>query len=166
MAPQTLSGRTISARTVAGQLRPHTATAQAGVPAYQALAEGLRRLVADGRILDGTRLPSERELTSALRVSRTTVAGAYAVLRDRGYLVSRRGSGSVVRVPGGPSAGGSLPSGDGPGVAVDLSIAAPSAPPGMADAFESAVTELPRHLSGTGYSPFGLPELRELLAQG
>jgi len=166
MAPQTLSGRTISARTVAGQLRPHTATAQAGVPAYQALAEGLRRLVADGRILDGTRLPSERELTSALRVSRTTVAGAYAVLRDRGYLVSRRGSGSVVRVPGGPSAGGPLPSGDGPGVAVDLSIAAPSAPPGMADAFESAVTELPRHLSGTGYSPFGLPELRELLAQG
>jgi len=157
--------RTVSARTVAGQLRTGAPTAQPGLPAYQSLAEGLRRLVADGRILDGTRLPSERELTSAVGVSRTTVAGAYAVLRDRGYLVSRRGSGSVVRVPGGPSAGGPLSPGDGRDVAIDLSIAASSAPPGTAEAFEEAVRELPRHLGGTGYSPFGLPELRELLAQ-
>ncbi len=157
--------RSVSARTVAAQLTTARLPTQPGHPAYQVVAEGLRRLVADGRILDGTRLPSERELTTALGVSRTTVTGAYAVLRDRGYLVSRRGSGSVVRLPGGPSAGGPLTPGDAHGVVTDLSIAAPSAPPGVAEAFEEAMTELPHHLAGTGYSPFGLPELRELLAQ-
>ena len=153
--------RTVSARSIIGQLG---AVPSAGGPAYQELAEGLRRLVADGRILDGTRLPSERELTAALGVSRTTVAGAYAVLRDRGYLHSRRGSGSVVTVPGGRRAGGPLHPGATSDADIDLSIAAPSAPPGMAEAFEDAVQELPHHLSGAGYSPFGLPELREVLA--
>lgn len=63
-------------------------------PAYLGLADGLRMLVSDGRIAPGTRLPSERELTLELGVSRTTVSRAYAVLRDRGFLSSRRGSGS------------------------------------------------------------------------
>ena len=57
-----------------------------GRPAYRALADALRLAVADGRIAVGTRLPSERELTAALDVSRTTVTRAYAVLRDSGYL--------------------------------------------------------------------------------
>ena len=69
-------------------------------PAYKGLAEGLRVLLTDGRIPAGTRLPSERELTEALDVSRTTVARAYAELRDHGFLVSRQGSGSVTRLPG------------------------------------------------------------------
>ncbi|WP_048554368.1 GntR family transcriptional regulator, partial [Nostocoides japonicum] len=64
-------------------------------PAYRALADGLRLLVADGRIPAGTRLPSERALTGALGVSRTTVTRAYAVLRESGWLTSRAGSGSV-----------------------------------------------------------------------
>lgn len=157
--------RTASARTVAGQLRTGATVTQTGLPAYQAMAEGLRRLIADGRILDGTRLPSERELTAALGVSRTTVSGAYAVLRDRGYLISRRGSGSVVTVPGERSNAQPLSPGDGNEVVINLSIAAPSAPLGVAEAFEEAVTELPRHLGGPGYFPFGLPELRELVAQ-
>ena len=157
--------RTVSASTVVGQLRSGAPQTHSCTPAYQALAEGLRRLVADGRILDGTRLPSERELTSALGTSRTTVTAAYAVLRDRGYLVSRQGSGSVVTVPGGRAGGGPLAPGDTSGDVIDLSIAAPSAPPGMAEAFEEAVRELPHHLGGAGYSPFGLPELRELLAE-
>ncbi len=164
MVDDPVPGRTVSARSVARQLGASPASQQ-GLPAYQGLAEGLRRLVADGRILDGTRLPSERELTAALGVSRTTVAGAYAVLRDRGYLHSRRGSGSVVTIPGGRRSGGPLHAAEDDGVVLDLSIAAPSAPPGTAEAFEEAVHELPRHLGGAGYSPYGLPELRELLAQ-
>ena len=39
-------------------------------------------LIGDGRIPAGTRLPSERELTEALGVSRTTVTRAYATVRD------------------------------------------------------------------------------------
>ena len=160
-----MATRTVSASTVVGQLRTGTPQTHPAAPAYQALAEGLRRLVADGRILDGTRLPSERALTAALGASRTTVAAAYAVLRDRGYLVSRQGSGSVITVPGGRAGSGPLSPGGSGGDVIDLSIAAPGAPPGMAEAFEAAVGELPRHLGGAGYSPFGLPELRELLAQ-
>ena len=47
-------------------------------PAYAGLADALVLLIGDGRIPAGTRLPSERELTEALGVSRTTVTRAYA----------------------------------------------------------------------------------------
>ena len=57
-------------------------------PAYRALADRIRLLIADGRVVVGTRLPSERDLTTALGVSRTTVTRAYAVLRDSGYAVA------------------------------------------------------------------------------
>jgi DNA-binding transcriptional MocR family regulator len=173
-----MAGRTISARSVAGLL-PEP---EPGVPAYQSLAEGLRRLVADGRILRGTRLPSERELTAVLGVSRTTVSSAYALLRERGYLHSRRGSGSVAAIPGlggpggapggplggplgAPGLGGGLlaPGGAGEGV-LDLTCAAPGAAPGTAAAYEDAVAELPRYLTGTGYDPNGLPQLRAAIA--
>ncbi|MEO3938445.1 PLP-dependent aminotransferase family protein [Dermatophilaceae bacterium Soc4.6] len=143
--------------------------------AYRVLAEGVRRLVADGRILAGARLPSERDLTTALGVSRTTVSSAYAVLRDRGYLLSRRGSGSVVslptgRVPGGPllpADGADTDGTDGTDVSdvIDLTLAAPRAPDGLTEAFEEALAALPHHLGGTGYHPFGLLEVRELVAE-
>src|SRR5687768_9025002 len=68
-------------------------------PAYLGISDGLRLLISDGRIPAGTRLPSERELTVALGVSRTTVTRAYAHLKEAGYLSSRQGSGSVTRLP-------------------------------------------------------------------
>ena len=78
-------------------------------PAYRGLAEGLRVLITDGRVPVGVRLPSERELTEALGVSRTTVTRAYAELRDHGFLVSRQGSGSVASLPDGPRPPGRPP---------------------------------------------------------
>ena len=54
-------------------------------PAYAGLADALVLLIGDGRIGFDTRLPSERELTDSLGVSRTTVTRAYAALRDAGY---------------------------------------------------------------------------------
>lgn len=51
-------------------------------PAYRALADRIRLLIADGRVIVGTRLPSERDLTVTLQVSRTTVSRAYAVLTE------------------------------------------------------------------------------------
>src|SRR5690606_19232199 len=68
-------------------------------PAYRGLAEAIRSLISDGRVPVGVRLPSARELSDALGVSRTAVARAYAELRDRGYLHSRQGSGSVASLP-------------------------------------------------------------------
>ncbi|GAA4408073.1 PLP-dependent aminotransferase family protein [Fodinibacter luteus] len=137
-----------------------------GRPAYRALADALRLAVADGRIAAGTRLPSERDLTAALDVSRTTVTRAYAVLRESGYLTSRRGSGSVATLPSGarPRGAGSLfPADAGEGI-IDLTCAATRAPAGVLEAYERAVQQLPAHLTGAGYLTLGMPELREVIA--
>jgi DNA-binding transcriptional MocR family regulator len=135
-------------------------------PAYQVFADKLRLLIADGRIAVGTRLPSERDLTGALAVSRTTVSSAYAVLRERGYLTSRRGSGSVVSLPAGAvrrdtglHLAARVPEGT-----IDLTCAAQRAPAGMTRAAEAAIAASPGYLSGSGYLLNGVPELREAIA--
>lgn len=135
-------------------------------PVYAALADGLRMLISDGRVTAGTRLPSERELTAELGVSRTTVTRAYDLLRERGYLRSRQGSGSIATVPhvrGGRSDTVLAPTHAG-GDAIDLTCAAPGSPPGVAAAFQAAVEQLPDYLAGTGYFPSGLPALKERIA--
>jgi DNA-binding transcriptional MocR family regulator len=136
-------------------------------PAYRGLAEGLRVLITDGRVPVGVRLPSERDLTDALEVSRTTVARAYAELRDHGFLTSRQGSGSVASLPTSRGHRGDhlLPPGDLPEDKVDLTCAAPLPGPGVLGAFERAVADLPAYLAGTGYYPSGLPVLREAVAE-
>ncbi|MEO7944094.1 MAG: PLP-dependent aminotransferase family protein [Marmoricola sp.] len=135
-------------------------------PAYRGLAEGLRVLITDGRVPVGVRLPSERELTEALEVSRTTVTRAYAQLRDHGFLLSRQGSGSVASLPASRGHRGDhlLPPGDLPEDKIDLTCAAPVPGPGVLAAYERAVGELPGYLAGTGYYPSGLPSLREAVA--
>ncbi len=135
-------------------------------PAYLSIADGLRLLVTDRRIPPGTRLPSERELTVALGVSRTTVTRAYAHLRDQGFLASRQGSGSVVQLPTGSTPSDMLLD-PGPGGAdtINLTCAAPMAPSGVTAAYEAALAELPAHLPEYGYFPSGLPALREAIAR-
>jgi hypothetical protein len=148
-----------------------------GGPSYRALADRIRRLVLDGRLPPSTRLPSEREFARALGASRTTVASAYAVLRESGFLASRRGAASRIQVPpgagapGGTGASGAPGKGGGvivpapdPDEALDLCAAALPAPPGMAAAVEAATFALPTYLRGHGYTPLGVPNLRELLA--
>src|SRR6478735_5751420 len=135
-------------------------------PAYAGLADALILLIGDGRIAIDTRLPSERELTEALGVSRTTVTRAYAALRDAGYAEARRGAGTFTRVPGGRSRAHDralLPR-PGDGDAIDLNCAAPSAPPGIARAYTEAAADLPPYLGGHGYFPAGLPELQAAIA--
>ncbi|MCW2850221.1 MAG: PLP-dependent aminotransferase family protein [Marmoricola sp.] len=135
-------------------------------PAYRGLAEGLRVLITDGRVPVGVRLPSERDLTDALEVSRTTVTRAYAQLRDHGFLVSRQGSGSVASLPDSRGHRGDhlLPPGCLPKDKIDLTCAAPVPGPGVLAAYERAVAELPAYLGGTGYYPSGMSTLREAVA--
>jgi DNA-binding transcriptional MocR family regulator len=134
-------------------------------PAYRAVADAIRLLVNDGRIAPGTRLPSERDLTDRLGVSRTTVSRAYAELKDRGYLTARVGAGSVVALPHDVPAGDQLldPTSTGPDT-INLSVAAPPAVAGTAAAYAAAMEELPAHLTGCGLFPSGLPDLREAIA--
>src|SRR5262245_49262868 len=73
-----------------------------GGPAYAQLADGVRLLILDGRLPLDVVLPGERELASALEVSRTTITAAFARLRDDGFLERRQGAGARTRLPGGP----------------------------------------------------------------
>ncbi|WP_130796726.1 PLP-dependent aminotransferase family protein [Streptomyces otsuchiensis] len=143
-------------------------TRPARLPAYRALADGLRYLVLEGRIPVSARLPAERELATALSVSRTTVASAFEALRADGFLESRRGAGSWTTVPAGqaPPTGGldPLPP-DAASSVIDLGYAALPAPePLLTRAFQEALPDL-RTTTGThGDFPAGLPALRRALA--
>jgi DNA-binding transcriptional MocR family regulator len=136
---------------------------------YAALAEALSSLVLDGRIAVGTRVPSERELSAALGLSRTTVTAAYSALRADGYLISRAGSGSFTAVPPGSRASSSTarwaPPTAPPPDLIDLTCATPAGPAtAIADAVAAAAAHLPWLTAGGGYDPVGVPRLREAIA--
>ena len=132
-------------------------------PRYAALADRVRLLVSDGRVPLGARLPAERELSAALGLSRATVTAAYARLREDGWAAARQGAGTFAALPAGPPRGAWViePADDG---TIDLTHAAPAAPPDVPAAFAAALAELPRHLPQHGYHPAGLPELRARIA--
>lgn len=71
------------------------------LPLHRQLYEALRRAILDGKLSAGDRLPSSRELTHDLNLSRNTVMAALNQLAVEGYLVSRVGSGTFIndRVP-------------------------------------------------------------------
>jgi DNA-binding transcriptional MocR family regulator len=64
----------------------------------QKLARALMEVIRHGDVAPGLRLPSERALAHALKISRTTVVAAYDALRELGWLESRSGSGTWVCV--------------------------------------------------------------------
>jgi DNA-binding transcriptional MocR family regulator len=131
--------------------------------AYPALAAALRTLIVEGRLPPHTRLPSERALADSLGVSRNTATAALDVLREQGYLASRRGTGSWVTSPGTPEDRPDEPlppAGD----VIDLTLANLPAPADLAALAALAATALARELGGHGYEPFGLPRTREAVA--
>ncbi|MER5780340.1 PLP-dependent aminotransferase family protein [Streptomyces mobaraensis] len=67
----------------------------------------LCRLIENGTLRPGARLPSSRQLAADLRVSRSVVVEAYEQLSAEGYLVARHGSGTRVAEHLGSYAGGS-----------------------------------------------------------
>lgn len=52
--------------------------------------------IADGRLLPGTRLPTEQAMMDAMGVSRTVIREAVATLRAEGLVATRQGIGSFV----------------------------------------------------------------------
>ena len=136
-------------------------------PDYAALAGAVRGLLADGRLALGVRLPAERELAEALRISRTTVTAAYRSLRETGHLTSRRGAGSWTTLPTGHQVASSgLWTAETAPDMIDLGYAALAAPPELVPAARAAAEDLPRYLQHAGYYPTGLAELRASVAHG
>ena len=74
-------------------------------PIYHQVADGIRGLIASGRLREGASLPPVRQLAVDLGVNLNTVAIAYRRLQEEGLVTVRHGSGAVVasRTTSGPS---------------------------------------------------------------
>lgn len=61
---------------------------------YYTLSEDLKRMILDGDIQAGDRLPSENELSRRYSISRHTVRKALAILENEGYIYAEHGKGT------------------------------------------------------------------------
>jgi GntR family transcriptional regulator len=66
-------------------------------PAWQLLADDLRRQITSGALAPGQKLPSERELEATRGVSRITIRHAMRVLASEGFVFAEQGRGLFVR---------------------------------------------------------------------
>lgn len=155
--------------------------ASSGGPLYRALAESIRRRIEEGLLHGGARLPAERVLAKALAVSRTTVVGAYELLREEGFIESRQGSGTRVRrgdtverpatqrdtLTAGAFERNTLFRGliESSGSAIELLGVHLPASSFVAEALEEIRGDLLPLLAQHGYTGLGLPRLREAIAR-
>lgn len=156
-----MAARALDVDLLARELGNWRTSSQSG-PAYLGLADAIRLLIVDGRVPVGSRIPSERALAEALRVSRTTVTAAFAQLRDDGYLHARRGARSITALP---MAGHTPP--DGPATpTVSLAAAALSAPgTAVLEAFADAARDIAPYLREPGHELMGVAPLRAAIAE-
>lgn len=63
----------------------------------QRIAAMLRQKIVDGQLGPGDRIPSTRQLVREWGVAMATASRALAILRDEGLVITRPGSGTVVR---------------------------------------------------------------------
>ncbi len=140
-------------------------------PLHRRLADAIRQAAETGVLPPGSVLPAERGLARALIVSRSTVTAAMNDLKADGVIEAKQGSGT--RVVGKPPAGPpgatrlpgilSVPSRSEPGV-IDLAASTPAdarALPTVDVDLDSLLRAGPRH----GYTPEGLPALRDAVAE-
>jgi len=65
-------------------------------PIYQQIADGIKELIARGKLAEGASLPPVRQLAADLGINLNTIATAYRELQKDGLIVIKHGSGSVV----------------------------------------------------------------------
>ncbi|MGO4853415.1 GntR family transcriptional regulator [Phaeovulum sp. W22_SRMD_FR3] len=93
---------------------------QGSLPIYQQITELLIRDIAAGRLIDGERLPPERDMADEMGIAVGTLRKALAELQNRGMLERVQGSGNYIRAVSDPKslyamfrleliAGGGLP---------------------------------------------------------
>ncbi|MEG2412008.1 GntR family transcriptional regulator [Clostridium sp.] len=67
-----------------------------GIPLYIQVKKQIMYLIKDGTLRVGSKMPTERELSQELVVSRNTISAAYNELESKGVLKSIRGNGTYV----------------------------------------------------------------------
>ena len=65
-------------------------------PIYEQIKESICRLILNGVLAEGERLPSVRELAGKLAINPNTIQRAYRELESEGFIYSRTGKGSFV----------------------------------------------------------------------
>ena len=118
------------------------------------LSVDLERLILEGKISPGDRLPSERELANHLNVSRVSIRDALRELENRGFIDRKPGRGTIVLSPGERANVGQ----DGFGVMMELH-------PALHDIMElRAIIEPPiARITARRATPRDLAQLRELV---
>lgn len=66
------------------------------LPLYKQIQNDIRRLIAIGRLREGDRIPSEKELSETYRVSQITSKNALIGLMEEGLLIRVQGKGTFV----------------------------------------------------------------------
>lgn len=69
------------------------------VPIYIQIADSLLERITTGKLAPNERLPSERQLSETLNVSRMTLRAALRVLDNKGLLIRRPGDGTYIALP-------------------------------------------------------------------
>lgn len=75
-----------------------------GLPLHRQLADRLRGQILDGALPPGAKLPTEAELRERYGVTPPVIRQALAQLRNEGWITTRHGAGSFVRVQPVPAA--------------------------------------------------------------
>src|SRR6266481_6942735 len=65
-------------------------------PIYQQVADGIKELIAHGKLEGGAALPPVRQLAADLGVNLNTIAAAYHELQNDELIVVKHGSGAMV----------------------------------------------------------------------
>ena len=73
------------------RLRP-----QSGIPLYLQIVQQVKYAIQTGLLYEGDRLPTIKEVISAVAVNPNTVAKAYRELEKDGYVDGRAGIGTIV----------------------------------------------------------------------
>ncbi|MEO3873913.1 PLP-dependent aminotransferase family protein [Nonomuraea sp. B12E4] len=141
-------------------------------PLTAQLADWLRRAMLDGTLAPGERLPSSRALAAQLAVSRTVVTEAYQQLYAEGWLDGRHGSGTFVadiiadrEAPSPPRESSHVPAPTPPPAEwIDLTPGRPWVRDYDRAAWKRAWRRAADLPPGDAPDPYGLPHLRELLA--
>lgn len=73
---------------------------RSAVPVYEQLKRQIVIQIVSGKLDDGNKLPSIRELASAILINPNTVAKTYRQLETDGFVTSRKGLGVFVSASG------------------------------------------------------------------